>query len=177
VVDTLTALVRIDAGLAAAAADYMLAWPKTYDLDTVLIPALLRLYQQPASRDVPAVQRLRDVSVEHLRARIAQPLEPPRDWTRASTLTCTCSRCTVLSRFLADPNQETWVFRAAEADRQHVQGTITASQSDLDVTTERKGRPYSLVATKNQASYERRVKQRKADLEALARLADDSAVE
>jgi hypothetical protein len=44
------------------------------------------------------------------------------------------------------------------------------SGGDLDVVTERKGRPYSLVATKNQASYDRRVKRRKADLEALARL-------
>jgi hypothetical protein len=170
VVDTLTALGGIDGGLAEAAVDYMLAWPNTYDLDVVLITALLRLYQQPATRNLPAVRRLRSVGVEHLRARIAQPLEPPRDWSRASTLTCNCSRCTSLSQFLADPNQKTWTFKAAEADRQHVEGTISASGSDLDVVTERKGRPYTLVATKNQASYDRRVKQRKADLDALARL-------
>ena len=40
----------------------------------------------------------------------------------------------------------------------------------LDLTTDRHGRPYTLVCTKNQASYDRRAKQRKQDLEDLARL-------
>jgi len=53
-----------------------------------------------------------------------------------------------------------------------VEGTIHASGCDLDVVTERTGRPYTLVCTKNQASYERRVQQRTADLAALARLED-----
>jgi predicted 2-oxoglutarate/Fe(II)-dependent dioxygenase YbiX len=170
VVDTLAALGGIDAGLADAVADYMLAWPKTYDVDAILIPALLRLNEQTVSRNLPAVRRLRSVCVEHLRARIAQPLEPPRDWTRASTLTCRCPRCTLLSQFLAEPSRETWTFKAAEPDRQHLEGSIRANRCDLDVVTERKGRPYSLVCTKNQASYDRRAKQRTADLEALARL-------
>jgi hypothetical protein len=38
------------------------------------------------------------------------------------------------------------------------------------VKTDRHGRPFSLICTKNQASYERRVKQRKSDLESLAAL-------
>jgi hypothetical protein len=38
------------------------------------------------------------------------------------------------------------------------------SSCDLDMTRERRGRPYRLLCTKNQASYERRVTQRKRDL-------------
>src|SRR5581483_3671789 len=129
-----------------------------------------RLHQQAASRDLPAVRRLRDVCLGHLRARIAQPLEPPRDWARASTLSCHCPRCTALSQFLADPDRQTWTYKAVEFDRAHVEATIAASHCDLDLVTDRKGRPYSLVCTKNQASYERRVAQRKADLAAVARL-------
>jgi len=170
VVDTLTAVGAIDASLADAVADYLLAWPKTYDVDAILIPALLSLNEQTGSRNVPAIRRLRGVCVEHLRSRIAQPLEPPRDWTRASTLTCRCPRCTLLSQFLTDPSRETWTFKAAESDRQHVEGSIRANGCDLDVITERKGRPYSLVCAKNQASYDRRAKQRTTDLAALARL-------
>ena len=64
------------------------------------------------------------------------------------------------------------MFKAAEADRSHVEGTIKQARCDLDVITDRHGRPYSLVCTKNQASYERRARQRKKDLENLARLAD-----
>ena len=39
--------------------------------------------------------------------------------------------------------------------------------SDLDTTTDRRGRPYSLVCTKYQASYDRRAKQRRRDLKDL----------
>lgn len=37
-----------------------------------------------------------------------------------------------------------------------------------DTTTDRRGRPYSLVCTKNQASYERRAEQRRRDVKDLA---------
>jgi hypothetical protein len=40
----------------------------------------------------------------------------------------------------------------------------------LDITTDRHGRPYSLICTKNQASYERKVSQRTKDLADLAQL-------
>ncbi len=119
---------------------------------------------------MPAVRRLRDICLEHLRARIAQPLAPPPDWRRESTLACHCANCSSLGQFLADPARKTWSLKAAELDRQHVEGTIRAANADLDVTTERKGRPYTLVCTKNQASNERRAKQRAEDLAALARL-------
>ena len=170
VVDALTALADIDAGLADAMAEYMLAWPKTYAPDATLVPAVLRLSEQPKTGNVPAVRRLRDVCLAHLRARIAQPLEAPRDWARASTLTCRCRYCNALSQFLADPSRETWTLKAAEPDRQHLAGTIRTNNCDLDLTTERKGRPYGLVCTKNQSSYDRRAKQRTADLEYVARL-------
>jgi hypothetical protein len=48
--------------------------------------------------------------------------------------------------------------------------TIRGAHSDVGVTTERRGRPYSLICTKNQASYERRRKQRARDLADLKRL-------
>jgi hypothetical protein len=75
-----------------------------------------------------------------------------------------------LSKFLADPRQPTWVLRAVEHDRGHVEETIRTSNVDVDIKTDRKGRPYSLVCTKNQASYERRAAQRKQDLQDLAQL-------
>lgn len=170
VVDTLTALGRIVPALADTAADYMLAWPTTYDADAVLVPALLRLHEQSTTRDLHAVYRLRDVCLQGLRARIALPLEPPRDWTRASTLTCHCPLCSELSAFLADPNRQTWTIKTAEANRNHLQASITSNRCDLDVTTDRHGRPYALVCTKNQASYDRRATQRVADLDHVARL-------
>jgi hypothetical protein len=51
-----------------------------------------------------------------------------------------------------------------------VEQTIRRAGPDVNTRTERKGSPHSLICTKNQASYERRVEQRKQDLADLERL-------
>jgi 2OG-Fe(II) oxygenase superfamily len=168
VVDLLTALVAIDEALAKRAAEYMLSWPKIYDLDRVVVPAMRTLAD--AITGGAAIASLRDCSLNHLRARIAEPLAPPTDWRRSHVVSCNCAHCKDLSLFLADPAQKVWVFRAAETHRSHVESTIRNSHADLNTTTDRRGRPYSLVCTKNQASYERRAKQRTQDLDDLAGL-------
>ena len=45
---------------------------------------------------------------------------------------------------------------------------ISRARCDLDLTTDKRGRPYTLVCIKNEASYDRRARQRKQDLEDLA---------
>jgi predicted 2-oxoglutarate/Fe(II)-dependent dioxygenase YbiX len=169
-VDLLTALGQINAALADRAVDCILAWPQTYEPDAVLIPAVLGLTGQAAHRTMTAIQRLRTAALEHLRTRIAEPLEPPGDWARASAIACSCVHCRELSHFLADPERQRWTFKAPEAGRRHVEESIRRSGCDLDLVTDRRGRPYSLVCTKNQASYERRAQQRQQDLAHLARL-------
>jgi hypothetical protein len=169
VVDVLTALDLIDSGLAGVAVDVFLAWPKIYDMDAVLIPAVVKL-AGPVRAATTAVARLRAACVAHLRARIAVPLAPPTDWARASSVTCSCRHCSELNRFLADPTRATWIYRAAQAERSHLESSIRHYRCDLDFTTLRRGSPHSLVCTKNQASYERRALQRKDDLEVLAQI-------
>jgi hypothetical protein len=169
VIDLLEALCRIDARLAEDAAGYMLTWPQTYNLDTVLVPAMRDLVRSGIAQE-PAVQRLREACLAHLRARIAEPLAPPSNWSRASVLPCQCRHCAELSRFLADPEREVWGFKAVEADRYHVEQTIQRAHCDVDFTTDRRSRPYTLVCTKNQASYDRRAKQRRKDLEDVIHL-------
>jgi predicted 2-oxoglutarate/Fe(II)-dependent dioxygenase YbiX len=170
IVDLLTALVHIDEKLAKRAAEYMLAWPKTYSLDHVLISAVRRLVATGELNRSAAVQQLRTACLHHLRGRIAEPLEPPKDWSRDSAVSCHCPHCTELGRFLADPCRPSWIFKAIEFDRRHVEDAIRKAGCDLDVKTDRRGRPFSLLCTKNQASYGRRAKQRKSDLENLAAL-------
>ena len=169
-INLVTALGQINAALADRAADHILAWPQTYEPDAVLVPAVLGLPRQAAQQAAAAVQRLRTAALEHLCARIAEPLEPPRDWARASAIACSCAHCRDLSRFLADPDRQSWVFKAPEIGRRHVEESIRRSGCDLDLVTDRHGRPYSLVCTKNQASYDRRAHQRQHDLAHLARL-------
>ena len=170
VVDLLTGLSLIDPMLAERSVDHILTWPKTYNLDAVLIPAARTLVSAGTIQGMAAIDRLQAACVAHLRARIAEPLSPPTDSQRVSTLPCHCQHCADLARFLADPERQTWVLKAVEAVRGHVEESIRQAGSDLDLTTDRRGRPYSLVCTKNQASYDRRAKQRKQDLKDLALL-------
>ena len=55
VVDLLSAVSLIDAGLAMRTVEYLLTWPKTYDLDTVLVPAALSFAARTESVAWPAV--------------------------------------------------------------------------------------------------------------------------
>jgi hypothetical protein len=172
--DTLRALAPAGhAGLSALAdqaVTHWLAWPRTYGMDAVIVPALRRLAERPALLNRPACLRLRAAALDHLRARSSLDLAPPADWRREARMSCRCEHCMALGRFLQSADQEVWRFKAREADRRHVEDSIRQGRCDVDCSTERKGSPHVLVCTKNQASYERRVAQRRADLEDLARL-------
>lgn len=170
VVDLLTAASRIDAALAARAIEHLLAWPKTYKPDDVLIPAARVFAKLGESTAWPAVGRLREASLDHLRRRIALQLEAPRDWTRTNPLKCTCGDCRGLGVFLLAPDQQQWRLKAVQGRRAHVEQTVRSAACDLDLETERRGSPHTLVATKNHACYERRLKQRRQDLEHVSAL-------
>ena len=170
VVDLLTATSRIDVALAARAVEHLLAWPKTYKPDDVLVPAARAFVKLAESTAWPAAERLREASLAHLRRRIAIPLEAPRDWTRTNPLKCTCADCRGLGTFLLAPEQKQWRLKAPQDRRSHVEQTVRNAPCDLDFETERRGSPHTLVATKNQASYERRAKQRRQDLEHVSAL-------
>jgi len=171
--DTLRALVLAGhtdlAVLADQAVTHWLAWPKTFGLDTVIVPALRLLAERPALMDRPASQRLRAAALAHLQTRASLDLAPPADWQREARVTCRCEHCQSLARFLRSADQDIWRFKAREADRRHVEDGVRQGHLDVDCTTERKGSPHALVCSKNQASYERRVAQRRADLDDLQR--------
>jgi len=171
VADLLVGLDQIDPQLADQTLTQILKHDRTNDLDAVLVPAARDKLRAPDTAEQPVVVRLRAACLAHLRARIALPLAPPPDWRRSSIVGCRCQHCSDLSRFLADPTKQTWTLRAAAPDRSHVESTILNAKCDLDKKTEQRGRPYSLICTKNQASYKLQVKQRKQDLKDEASLA------
>ncbi len=169
--DLLSALARIDAAtMAARVVEHALANPTKFGLDAILLPAALKLMERVQTRHDVSAERLRVACLYYLRARINEPLAPPADFARPCQLACRCDYCAELGRFLADSVRREWAFRAAEPHRRHVEASVRQGGCDLDLTTRKTGSPHSLIATKNQASYERRVVQRKDDLAALARL-------
>jgi len=172
IADAVTGLARIEGAIADRAVGRFLSLPAVYDLDRLLLPAALLLKEASPDPEPPAAARLRQAVLGHLEARIALPLDPPPDWTRASQIPCGCVHCRGLARFLASPTEPVWHFKAAEADRSHVAHEVSRANCDLDLSTEKRGRPYTLVCTKNRASFERRVRQRTQDLDYRGRLAD-----
>jgi hypothetical protein len=170
VVDLLTAASRVDAGLATRALEHVLAWPATYGPDAVLVPAARRLAKVRGSAAWPAAQGLGEAARDHLRRRIALPLAPPPTWARDNPLKCTCADCLSLGAFLVDPDEPEWRLRAVQDRRTHVEQSVRNRPCDIDLTTEKRGSPHTLVAIKNQVSYERRARQRREDLKHLAEL-------
>jgi hypothetical protein len=166
----LAGLEPIDPELGSNAVDWLLNDPDVIDMDGVLLPAALELRKLDEYRESVSVIRLSETVASHLRRRIAEPLAPPADWSRPSNLSCRCSQCTDVSRFLADAMQSEWQYKAAQARRSHLEESIRKSHCDIDCHTETKGRPYTLVCRKNQNSYNRRVEQRKRDEQDLAEL-------
>ena len=168
VADLVRIVEPVDAGLARRLAEHLLAWPKTFGVDRALVPAVKRLLDGGARTPRAATTHLIAACLAHLQTRAAEPLEAPRDWSRASDIPCACEHCAALRHFLASPVTETWTLKAAQQFRSHVEGEIRTAHADLDVRTERRGSPHGLVCRKNSASYERRVAQRRQDLADIA---------
>ena len=143
--DLLTGLDAIDPALAGRAIEHVLAWPATYGPDSIILPALRDLAAEGPLPTTPAATRLREATLAHLRARVAEPLAPPADWRRPSQVPCRCTHCTALARYLDDPERQGWILKANEADRRHVEDTIRKAACDVDTRTDQRGRPYSLV--------------------------------
>ena len=172
--DVLTSFSAIIAELANDTLNYFLTWPTVYNVDTILVSVALLLTESEFHRNLPVVKKLRTAVITHINVRVAMALEPPKDWQRNSKISCKCPDCTALSAFLSEPTQSTWRLKAVEARRKHVELSISRHASDIDCRTQRSGSPHTLVCTKNQASYELRVTQRKQDLKFLSSLEDVS---
>lgn len=162
VADALTALGLIDPELAAQALAGFLSDTDSYPMDAILLPAALSLTDSGESPASGA--RRREAALTPLERRIAEPLELPPDWRRPSRIRCNCQNCRALARFLDSPTESVWQLKAVQQARDHIEQSIGQSHLDLDCTTDKRGRPYTLICTKNQASYERRVRQREKDL-------------
>ena len=145
--------------------------PERWPLDAVIVPAALALESTGNMAYTLASRGLREAALKHLHARIALPLSPPLDARRSvAGMNCGCRVCTPFVAFLAHPSERSWSLKAAKASRVHLESQIRNARCDVDCRTDTRGNPHTLICTKNHASYEARVKQREADLGAVARL-------
>ncbi|MCB1740508.1 MAG: hypothetical protein KDK91_09070, partial [Gammaproteobacteria bacterium] len=144
-----------------------------HPLRTVQVPVLVALsawIREPSHAAVePLLKWLRACLCE-LQASTEHEPAAPSDWRRASELSCNCDNCKKLSGFLDDPKTQTTRIAAREDVRRHVQAVISGDRCDLSCHTEKRGRPYTLVCTKNDASYRRALATYESDQVDLSKL-------
>ena len=95
---------------------------------------------------------------EQLRDLTAGVPQEPADYRRAAPITCKCANCADLKRFLTDPGESVFRFRARQDRREHLRQQILKHGCDLNLLTDTKGSPQTLVCTKNLASHKQRLK-------------------
>ena len=99
-----------------------------------------------------------------LLARSATVPQEPRDWRIASEIDCDCRHCAKLRAFCRNSAARTERFPLRKDLRKHLHRIIDAHRLDMSHVTERRGRPFTLVCTKNRASYRRRLTEYEKDV-------------
>jgi hypothetical protein len=152
--------------------DHALAQVEKYDLTQAHLAAIFglesRLAKLPAANR--AISNWLGSCRQELENRTTQAPQKPVDYRRANKLSCNCNDCRELSAFLANPDQRQGRFSLAKPRRRHLHQIIDGDNCDLTHETERQGRPYTLVCTKNTASYQAACKIHKRDLHNLSRI-------
>ncbi len=150
------------------AASILTAHPESFPPDAMIVPALVEVLEsgsgEVAEAARVALSPLWLQAAEFLLARSEHPPEEPRSWVRPAALHCPCRLCRELARFAASPTESVLRHKAGMHDRYHLEEAIRSNSLDMDVATETNTRPHVLVATKNQASYLRRLQEYQADI-------------
>jgi hypothetical protein len=157
-------------GLLSRVVDHALAAGETYPLKVAHLPALVDLrpwLKRHLKGPSAAMARWLASCREQLEALTAQAPQEPADFRRAAPITHGCADCRELKRFLEDPREPAHRFSVAQDRRNHLGDLIRECKLDLDCRTEERGRPYTLVCTKNTASYQASLKTYHRDLELL----------
>ena len=154
-----------EAAAGAIAADPHLATP-----DRALPAALDELHGEAGLAKTAAFATLWRHAARALLERSAAPPEEPRHWKIACDIDCDCELCADLRAFCDDPAAEVARFPLRKELRKHLHRIIDRHGLDIDHETERRGRPYTLVCTKNRASHKRRLAEYSADIGWMGRL-------
>ena len=109
-------------------------------------------------------------AADFLLARSATPPEAPKDWVVATDILCSCEHCARLRSFCADPVARVARFPLRQELRKHLHRIIDEHRLDMSHETERRGRPFTLVCTKNRATHKRRLAEYAEDIARMSSL-------
>ncbi|MFV0445959.1 MAG: 2OG-Fe(II) oxygenase, partial [Planctomycetaceae bacterium] len=149
------------------------AQPNLFRRELCQVPTLNKFIPQARKRTAgssPAVEDwLEEVRRQLTDATAKEPVTPC-DWSRPVVAKCTCRFCQELSGFLSDPLREVGEIVAGEGDRNHLTQQIHREKLDVVHKLVKQGRPYRLLLTKTNGSYERQHRRYLADCQLLESL-------
>ena len=139
--------------------------------DRIIPQALAKIHERsPQLAGSPAYEALWQHASEFLLKRSNSFPKKPLDWFIEAKLECNCKGCVLLQAFCSDPIIQQANIAVPQPMRQHLRDQIRRLGLDIDYETERKGRPYRLVCSKNRASYQRRLAQYADDIRQMKAL-------
>jgi hypothetical protein len=124
-------------------------------LDACALLETCRDGRTPAAVRALGLEELYRRVVEALERTLTAPARESDDWSIELPLRCKCELCTELAAFLRDRNRVEHAWPLAEARRRHIHDMIGAHRLPVTHVTSRRGSPYSLVLTKQNAIFER----------------------
>ena len=155
---------------AETAAGAIAGQPQFATPDRTLPAALRELHGEEGLADTAAFATLWRHATGSLLKRSAIPPKEPRHCKFAADIDCKCDRCDDLRAFCKDPAAKTARFPLRKDLRAHLHQVIARHRLDIDHETERRGRPYTLVCTKNRESHRRRLAEYSKDVSWMRRL-------
>ena len=106
----------------------------------------------------------------------SQP-ETPDNWIIDSPKSCDCYLCKKLQAFCQDPVETVLRIPVRQDLRRHLHLEIDSNRLSVSHKTERRGRPFTLVCTKNRSGFHRRLDVYRTDvshMEFLVKMADNT---
>ncbi len=155
---------------AEAAAAAIAALPGLATPDRALPAALRELHGERGLANTAPFTTLWRHAAGCLLKRSATPPKEPRHWKIAADIDCKCELCADLRTFCNDPAARVARFPLRKDLRAHLHRVIDYNRLDIDHETERRGRPFTLVCTKNRASHRRKLAEHAKDVAWMRRL-------
>lgn len=129
------------------------------------LPAVLKtLRAEGGFANTAAYAKLWRHAADFLLARSSAYPEEPGDWTIPASIPCSCGLCVQLKAFCKSPDSVSKRFPVRTDLRKHLHRMIDQCNLDIDHVTERRGRPFTLVCTKNRNGYKRRLAEYAEDI-------------
>ena len=135
-------------------------------LNNALVPALLNTNNKT---DLVS-KTLKNCKVHYQKITDIKPL-PPENWTRKMpTETYHKKQWDIIKSFLESPIEINFEYRKLQSDRSEMEAAIKNVAIDLQLETIKKGTPHTLLITKTQDEYKKKLRQWNRDLVVLANI-------